>query len=168
MPDGPRGIPLSCAAAEAETPAARRSSPLIVTRRRRQAIGAAALLALAIACALAAQPFVARAGAAALLHPARRRVAQPAPAGCVETAFAGEGVRLAGWRCDAAPRRRGTIVYLHGIADNRTSARGVVDRFRPRGFTVFAYDSRAHGESDGEVCGICGACSTRSAAARSC
>ena len=44
------------------------------------------------------------------------------------------------------------MVYLHGIADNRTSAAGVVERFGQRGFDVIAYDSRAHGASEGDVC----------------
>jgi pimeloyl-ACP methyl ester carboxylesterase len=44
------------------------------------------------------------------------------------------------------------LVYLHGIADNRTSGAGVVERFGRRGFDVVAYDSRAHGESEGDVC----------------
>jgi pimeloyl-ACP methyl ester carboxylesterase len=48
--------------------------------------------------------------------------------------------------------RRGTIVYLHGVADNRTSGTGVIERFGPRGFDVVAYDSRAHGESGGQAC----------------
>ena len=123
-----------------------------LTRPVLRAIGAAAVAALAILCAVAAQPFIARAGASALLHPARRRVSRAAPAGCTEAAVAGEGVRLAAWRCATAAPPRGTIVYLHGIADNRTSALGVVDRFRSRGFAVVAYDSCAHGESEGDVC----------------
>jgi pimeloyl-ACP methyl ester carboxylesterase len=48
--------------------------------------------------------------------------------------------------------RRGTIVYLHGIADNRSSARGVIARYIERGFDVVAYDSRAHGQSGGDAC----------------
>jgi alpha-beta hydrolase superfamily lysophospholipase len=43
-------------------------------------------------------------------------------------------------------------VYLHGVADNRSSAVGVIEWFTPRGFDVIAYDSRAHGQSDGTVC----------------
>jgi len=58
----------------------------------------------------------------------------------------------AGWRCRAATTRRGTIVYLHGVADNRSSAAGVIARFAPRGFDVVAFDSRAHGESGGAAC----------------
>ena len=48
--------------------------------------------------------------------------------------------------------RRGTLIYLHGVADNRASGAGVIERFRKRGFDVVAYDSRAHGESDGDAC----------------
>lgn len=47
---------------------------------------------------------------------------------------------------------RGTIVYLHGIADNPGSAAGAIARFVPRGFRVIAYDSRSHGRSEGDVC----------------
>jgi pimeloyl-ACP methyl ester carboxylesterase len=48
--------------------------------------------------------------------------------------------------------RRGTIVYLHGVADNRASAAGVIPRLLARGFDVVAYDSRAHGNSEGDFC----------------
>jgi len=98
-------------------------------------------------------------GAGSLLHPSRRPLAVVTPDGCTDTTYTGAGVSLKGWRC-AAPAStrgmmgepRGTIVYLHGIADNRGSAAGVVARFLPRGFDVIAYDSRAHGESGGDDC----------------
>jgi hypothetical protein len=90
-------------------------------------------------------------GAGGLLHPSRRHVMVPPPAGCEDVTFAGE-VALKGWRCPAAATRRATIIYLHGIADNRASSEGVITRFRPRGFEVIAYDSRAHGESEGAAC----------------
>jgi uncharacterized protein len=97
-------------------------------------------------------------GAGGLLHPARRSVTQPAPDGCVAREFAGASVTLRGWACDPQTARSSTlgetatIVYLHGIADNRQSSAGTIARFRPRGFRVVAYDSRAHGESDGNAC----------------
>ena len=91
-------------------------------------------------------------GAGALLYPSRTAMSRPAPPGCVEQTFAGVDVDLQGWRCAAAGPRRGTIIYLHGIADNRGSAAGVIDRFVPRGFDVIAYDSRAHGASTGDRC----------------
>ena len=98
-------------------------------------------------------------GAGALLHPARRKTTRSAPDGCVDTTFDGAGVVLRGWRCaqaarPAAPpaRPRATIVYLHGIADNRGSAAGPIARFLPLGYDVIAYDSRANGDSDGDAC----------------
>jgi uncharacterized protein len=92
------------------------------------------------------------AGAGGLLHPARHRVVGSPPPTCQDATFVGEGVNLKGWRCRPSTTRRGTLVYLHGIADNRTSGAGIVERFGRRGFEVVAYDSRAHGESQGDVC----------------
>jgi pimeloyl-ACP methyl ester carboxylesterase len=97
-------------------------------------------------------------GAGGLLHPGRHVTTLAPPQHCVAgefagaTDFAGAGVTLKGWRCQAAPPARGTIVYLHGIADNRSSATGVIQRFVARGFNVIAYDSRAHGDSQGDAC----------------
>jgi alpha-beta hydrolase superfamily lysophospholipase len=91
-------------------------------------------------------------GAGGLLHPARRHVVSTIPPSCQEASFAGEGLELEGWRCRASAGRRGTLVYLHGIADNRSSAAGVIEHFGARGFDVVAYDSRAHGASEGDVC----------------
>ena len=91
-------------------------------------------------------------GAWVLLHPVRRADAGPPPAGCQTTRFAGAGVTLVGWQCATTAPRRGSVVYLHGVADNRRSARKVISRFLPRGFDVVAYDSRANGESTGEAC----------------
>lgn len=92
------------------------------------------------------------AGANGLLRPARRAVSAAPPTACQNEEFDGDGVQLRGWRCQASTARRGTLVYLHGIADNRTSAIGVIERFGKRGLDVVAYDSRAHGESDGSLC----------------
>jgi len=91
-------------------------------------------------------------GARLLLIPHRRPPIAPAPPGVESLAYQGDGVRLAGWRGTAEGPFRGTLIYLHGIADNRTSGAGVLDRFRRQGFDVVAYDSRAHGESEGEHC----------------
>lgn len=90
--------------------------------------------------------------AGGLLHPWRRSVGAPAPDGCEDAIFNGEGVALRGWRCTARKERRGTLVYLHGVADNRGSGAGIARRFIDRGFDVIAYDSRAHGDSGGDAC----------------
>jgi uncharacterized protein len=117
----------------------------------RRAILGSTLVIVAAAIAVVASQLPAL-GAGGLLYPARHRVGVPPPATCENATFPGDGLHLHGWRCRATGARRATIVYLHGIADNRTSAAGVIQRFVPRGFDVVAYDSRAHGESDGDIC----------------
>jgi alpha-beta hydrolase superfamily lysophospholipase len=92
------------------------------------------------------------AGAGALLHPSRVVGHPQLPEGCVDTSFDGAGVVLRGWRCTTDRSRRGTLIYLHGVADSRAGGGGIVDHFRALGFDVVAYDSRAHGASQGEAC----------------
>lgn len=115
--------------------------------RKRLIIG---LITLLLAGAAASQfPAV---GAALILHPTHRRVAAAPPPQCHAVTFKGDGISLQGWRGDAAGKHRGTLIYLHGVADNRASGAGVIGRFQKRGFDVVAYDSRAHGESGGDAC----------------
>lgn len=87
-----------------------------------------------------------------LLHPPRRVAQNAAPENCEDVVFRGAGVALKGWRCRADRRARGTVIYLHGVADNRGSATNIIRRYTARGFDVIAYDSRAHGESEGSQC----------------
>lgn len=91
-------------------------------------------------------------GAGGLLHPARRSAVESRPDICKDVVFKGAGVDLKGWRCRGTGAHRGTLVYLHGIADNRGSAAGIVRRFAQHGFDIIAYDSRAHGGSGGSAC----------------
>ena len=92
------------------------------------------------------------AGANGLLHPARRVLDATVRATHPQVTFAGADVVLAGWKFPASGVRRGTVVYLHGIADNRGSGLSAALRLSARGYDVVAYDSRAHGESGGEIC----------------
>jgi pimeloyl-ACP methyl ester carboxylesterase len=69
------------------------------------------------------------AGAGALLHPARRAEVGARPAACRDVVVTSDGLQLKRWQCQAATLRRGSIVYLHGIADNRSSAAAVMERF---------------------------------------
>ena len=110
------------------------------------AVGAALLLT---ALAFTVVPSLAAGG---LLHPIRVALYERAPQGCVDREFTGDGLTLRGWHCAASGQRRGSVVYLHGVADNRSSAVAVIEWFTQRGFDVVAYDSRAHGQSDGSVC----------------
>ena len=91
-------------------------------------------------------------GAWLILHPIHRHVIAAPPPGCEDVTFQGEGVTLHGWRGRASGNRRGTLIYLHGFADNRASGAGIIGHFRDHGFDVVAYDSRAHGESGGDAC----------------
>jgi dipeptidyl aminopeptidase/acylaminoacyl peptidase len=79
-------------------------------------------------------------------------VTVPRPASAEDFEFTSDGLKLRGWRFRGAGRRRGTLVYLHGSADNRASGISIATRFLERGFDVLAYDSRAHGESEGAAC----------------
>lgn len=90
-------------------------------------------------------------GAALILHPLRRPVDVSAPTGCEEITIQGKGIGLRAWRSDAVGERKGNLIYLHGHSDNRASGSGVITRFRSLGFDVLAYDSRAHGNSDGSM-----------------
>lgn len=92
-------------------------------------------------------------GASALLHPQRIAAKPPLPSGCQDDWMDGaDGIRLRAWRCAATAPRRGTLIYLHGVADSRAGAGGIAQHFTARGYDVVAYDSRAHGESQGEAC----------------
>lgn len=91
-------------------------------------------------------------GAALILYPPRKLVISALPADCENISFQGNSVTIQGWRSKGSDQGRGTLVYLHGVADNRSSASGIIKRFHKLGFRVVAYDSRAHGESEGECC----------------
>ena len=107
------------------------------------------IAALVVVAALIAAPSIAANG---LLQPQRRPMTVATPDVCAAREFAGDGVTLRGWFCEARGKRRGTVIYLHGIADNRGSSVGTIQRYVPRGFDVIAYDGRRHGDSDGDVC----------------
>lgn len=87
--------------------------------------GAAVLFAAGAGLAVVQLPAI---GASALLHPLRRPVRQDPPESCVQVSLTSAGLTLKGWRQRAEGARRGTIVYLHGVADNRASAAGVMAR----------------------------------------
>lgn len=107
-------------------------------------VGLSALLTLAC--------FPAEWGASAVLEPSRR--AKPTTGVPHEdlTFRTADGLSLHGWLFRTQAARRGLIVYLHGIADNRRGSAGLAQRFGPRGYDLLAYDGRAHGDSQGRYC----------------
>jgi pimeloyl-ACP methyl ester carboxylesterase len=63
-----------------------------------------------------------------------------------------DGLTLAGWFVPAGSAAKGTIIYLHGVGDNRISGLPVARTFYDHGYNVCLYDSRRHGESGGKFC----------------
>jgi pimeloyl-ACP methyl ester carboxylesterase len=120
-----------------------------VSRKQR---GRWASLLPALACAMSLPACMPPSWAAnALLHPPRRPVTQ-VPARPHENVDLDVGVHLRGWLFRTDRPRRGLLVYLHGVGDNRESGIGVAAHFNALGFDVLTYDSRAHGESGGDAC----------------
>jgi len=112
----------------------------------------AALLATGALAALLSTAQAAEWGAGAILHPVRRPVTRVPQRPFETIAFTSDGARLEGWRFAGEGPRRGLVVYLHGIADNRQSGLGLVERLAPRGYDVLLFDARAHGRSTGDAC----------------
>jgi fermentation-respiration switch protein FrsA (DUF1100 family) len=82
-----------------------------------------------------------------LLHPAQLGV--PFEELTVKTT---EGLPLSCWFVKAAGTARGTVVYLHGVAESKIVGLPMARLLQSRGFNVFLYDSRYHGESGGRFC----------------
>jgi hypothetical protein len=60
--------------------------------------------------------------------------------------------RLHAWLIPATGLVRGTILYLHGVGDNKISGLRLAKVLQARHFNVLMYDSRAHGRSGGGFC----------------
>jgi uncharacterized protein len=86
----------------------------------------------------------------AALHPFRRSVPANARAGDVEIS-ARDGVPLRAWLVAPAQPNGSAVIVLHGIADSRAGQTGLSRMFLQHGYTVLAPDSRAHGESGGDL-----------------
>jgi len=90
-------------------------------------------------------------GANILLHPYKKPLTE-SPKGAHDVSVRNEHVELKGWEFNAQGRFRGTVIYLHGISDNRAGVLGIAKQFVSLGYDVRGFDSRAHGESGGEYC----------------
>jgi len=63
-----------------------------------------------------------------------------------------DGLSLDAWFVKGAEPALGTVIYLHGIADCKIDGIRMAKWLRDHRYNVFLYDSRRHGESDGEYC----------------
>lgn len=62
-----------------------------------------------------------------------------------------EGIDLSCWLIKAA-HARGTIIYLHGVSESKIVGIPFAKILHDKGFNVFLYDSRRHGDSGGKYC----------------
>jgi len=63
-----------------------------------------------------------------------------------------DGFKLNGWFVHQKKKAHGTIIYLHGVGDCKTAGVEFAQSLYARGFNIFMYDSRQHGESEGYYC----------------
>lgn len=94
-----------------------------------------------------------------IFQPSRFKYSEPGELG-IETEdiyiHDSAGVVLHGWRLPAVGQTRGSVVFLHGNAENISSHIGGVYWLPPLGYEVFLFDYRGYGRSSGttEIDGI--------------
>lgn len=64
----------------------------------------------------------------------------------------GEGIPLSCWILFPDGPPRGTVLYLHGVSECKIAGLPMAEVLVRRGFMVFLYDARRHGESGGSHC----------------
>ena len=87
-----------------------------------------------------------------IFQPTRYKYSEPGESGIeTEDIFIhnGPGVVLHGWRLPAVGQTRGSIVFLHGNAENISSHIGGVYWLPRHGYEVFLFDYRGYGRSTG-------------------
>jgi uncharacterized protein len=87
-----------------------------------------------------------------VLYPSRRPVKKSPLLDHRDVELQVDDMQLKGWLFPATGARRGTVIYLHGFSENRSQSLDVVPHLVSQGLDVLAYDSRGHGESEGETC----------------
>lgn len=108
-------------------------------------------LLLALACVLLAQ----LSGCSRLFfYPQKQLLRTPAEIGLEfeEVVFpSSDGTRLHGWFLPAPSGARGSLLFLHGNAENISTHLGAVYWLPKQGFNVFLFDYRGFGRSEGEA-----------------
>ncbi|HLH09144.1 MAG TPA: alpha/beta fold hydrolase [Terriglobales bacterium] len=64
---------------------------------------------------------------------------------------AGDGAVLRGWYAQPSTYNGNSVLLLHGVGDNREGMAGYAELFLGKGYAVLLPDSRAHGESGGQL-----------------
>lgn len=117
----------------------------------------AVLFLIQVACVLLV------AGPLILLKPIRRKkdwyarfttLLEPKDAGLPQENVSVEtfdGLHLSGWFV-AQRKAIGTVIYLHGVGDCKIAGVPFAQFLFHKGFNIFLYDSREHGESEGYYC----------------
>ncbi len=85
-------------------------------------------------------------------HPTREHLPAPPLAGILPEDVwfpSGDGLRLHGWFLAPAGPAKGTVLFLHGNAENVSAHIGAVSWLVREGYAVFAFDYRGYGKSDG-------------------
>jgi uncharacterized protein len=62
-----------------------------------------------------------------------------------------DGIELRGWKVRPPSPNGDWVLLLHGVSDNRTGVLGAAEILLRHGYSVVMMDSRAHGESGGEM-----------------
>lgn len=63
-----------------------------------------------------------------------------------------DGLKLKSWLVVSHGPARGSIIYLHGVADCKIDGLQFAHFMHSQGYNVLLYDSRRHGQSDGHYC----------------
>ena len=63
-----------------------------------------------------------------------------------------DGFNLSCWLLKACPPAKGTVIILHGVSESKIAGLPMAQQLHSRGYNVFLYDSRRHGESGGAFC----------------
>lgn len=87
-----------------------------------------------------------------IFQPMRQHVLTPAEVGVEARDVwfrAGDGTRLHAWFLPAKGEPRGTVLFLHGNAENVSTHIGSVYWMPDYGYQVFLFDYRGYGHSDG-------------------
>jgi len=63
-----------------------------------------------------------------------------------------DGLSLRGWLIRTSAQPKGTILYFHGIEDNKALGLPLAKLFFENGYNTVMVDFRAHGESEGTYC----------------